>query len=94
MDVKQALVALFGESPLNWAKWAVVFAVLVLGYAAAVPLSKKVAWRLGWARKRDIAKSTRTASRPTTTGTPHTAIPWAAGSGSITPISKSPQPRR
>ena len=57
MDVKQGLVALFGESPLNWAKWAVVFAVLVLGYAAAVPLSKKVAWRLGWARKRDIAKS-------------------------------------
>ena len=57
MDLKQALVALFGESPLNWAKWAVVFAVLVLGYVAAVPLSKKVACRLGWARKRDIAKS-------------------------------------
>ncbi|MFQ9901477.1 MAG: hypothetical protein ACLRWF_07315 [Ruthenibacterium sp.] len=106
MDVKQGLVALFGESPLNWAKWAVVFAVLVLGYAAAVPLSKKVAWRLGWARKRDIAKSRGHSvpatlvekhphgQPPHTTGTPHTAIPWAAGSGSITPISKSPQPRR
>ena len=58
MDVKQALVALFGESPLNWAKWAVVFAVLVDALAKA-----------------------------------H-ASDLEDGSGSTTPISKSPQPRR
>ena len=64
MDVKQALVALFGESPLNWAKWAVVFAVLVLGYVAAVPLSKKVDWRRAGRASATLPKAAATVCPP------------------------------
>ena len=38
-------------------KWAVVFAILIGGYAVAVPLYKKVSHGMSWERKRDIAKS-------------------------------------
>ena len=38
-------------------KWAVVFAILIVGYAVAVPLYKKVSRGMSWKRKRAIAKS-------------------------------------
>lgn len=57
MDIKGALISMFSDDPINWIKWAVVFAVLIGGYILALPLYKKVSYRLSWERKRDIAKS-------------------------------------
>lgn len=57
MSIQEALVGLFTDDPVNWLKWGVVFAVLILGYVVAIPLYKKITARLGWERKRDIAKS-------------------------------------
>ena len=48
---------MFTDDPVNWLKWAVVFAILIGGYAVAVPLYKKVSHGVSWERKRDIAKS-------------------------------------
>ena len=48
---------MFTDDPVNWLKWAVVFAILIGGYAVAVPLYKKVSHGMSWERKRDIAKS-------------------------------------
>ena len=57
MSVREALVGLFTDDPINWIKWAAVFAVLIAGYIVAVPLYKKISRRLSIERKRDIAKS-------------------------------------
>ena len=53
MGIQEALTGVFTDDPLNWVKWAAVFAVLILGYVVAVPAYK----RLSWERKRDIARS-------------------------------------
>ena len=57
LSIQEALVTMFTDDPINWLKWAVVFAVLIGGYAVAVPLYKKVSHGMSWERKRDIAKS-------------------------------------
>ena len=57
MSIQEALVTMFTDDPINWIKWAVVFAILIGGYAVAVPLYKKVSYGVSWERKRDIAKS-------------------------------------
>lgn len=56
MDTREAFYDLFGDDPVNWMKWVVVFAVLILGYVIALPLYKKVEYRLSWDRKRDLAR--------------------------------------
>ena len=57
LSIQEALVTMFTDDPVNWLKWAVVFAILIGGYAVAVPLYKKVFHGVSWERKRDIAKS-------------------------------------
>lgn len=57
LSIQEALITMFTDDPINWLKWAVVFAVLIGGYAVAVPLYKKVSHGVSWERKRDIAKS-------------------------------------
>ena len=57
LSIQEALITMFTDDPINWLKWAVVFAVLIGGYAVAVPLYKKVSHGMSWERKRDIAKS-------------------------------------
>ena len=57
LSIQEALTAMFTDDPINWLKWAVVFAVLIGGYTVAVPLYKKVSHSVSWERKRDIAKS-------------------------------------
>ena len=57
LSVQEALVTMFTDDPVNWVKWAVVFAILIGGYFIAVPLCKKVSYRMSWERKRDIARS-------------------------------------
>ena len=57
MSIQEALTTMFTDDPINWLKWAVVFAILIGGYAIAVPLYKKVSRGVSWERKRDIAKS-------------------------------------
>ena len=42
MSIQEALITMFTDDPVNWLKWAIVFAVLIGGYAIAVPLYKKV----------------------------------------------------
>lgn len=56
MDIKEAFYRTFSDDPVNWLKWGIVFAVLVLGYIVALPLYKKVEYRLSWERKRDTAR--------------------------------------
>ena len=55
--MKEEFYRVFTDDPVNWVKWAVVFAVLILGYVVAIPLYRKVSYRLSWERKRDIARS-------------------------------------
>lgn len=57
MSIQEALITMFTDDPINWLKWAIVFAILIGGYAIAVPLYKKVSHGMSWERKRDIAKS-------------------------------------
>ena len=57
LSIQEALITMFTDDPINWLKWAVVFAVLIGGYAIAVPLYKKASHGMSWERKRDIAKS-------------------------------------
>ena len=57
LSIQEALITMFTDDPINWFKWAVVFAILIGGYAVAVPLYKKVSRGMSWKRKRDIAKS-------------------------------------
>ena len=52
LSIQEALITMFTDDPVNWLKWAIVFAVLI-----AVPLYKKVSHGVSWERKRDIAKS-------------------------------------
>ena len=57
MSIKEALIGVFSDDPINWLKWGIVFAILIGGYIIAIPLYGKVSSRLSWARKRDIARS-------------------------------------
>ena len=57
MSIKEALIGVFSDDPINWIKWGIVFAILIGGYIIAIPLYGKVSSRLSWERKRDIARS-------------------------------------
>ena len=57
MSIREALVGVFTDDPVNWAKWTVVFAILIGGYFIAIPLYKKVSHSVSLERKRDIARS-------------------------------------
>ena len=50
LSIQEALITMFTDDPVNWLKWAVVFAVLIGGYAVAVPLYKKVSHGMSWER--------------------------------------------
>lgn len=41
MSIQEALLTMFTDDPINWIKWAVVYAILIGGYVIAVPLYKK-----------------------------------------------------
>lgn len=56
-DIKDSLTALFTDDPVNWIKWGIVFAILIVGCRITIPLCSKILYRLSWERKRDIAKS-------------------------------------
>ena len=51
LSIQEALITMFTDDPVNWLKWAIVFAVLIGGYAIAVPLYKKVSHGVSWERK-------------------------------------------
>ena len=57
LSIQEALITMFTADPVNWLKWAVVFAILIGCYAVAVPPYKQVSHDVSWERKRDIAKS-------------------------------------
>ena len=57
MGIREAFVGVFTDDPVNWVKWAIVFAVLIGGYFIAIPLYKKVSYGVSLERKRDIARS-------------------------------------
>lgn len=57
MSIKEALIGVFSDDPINWLKWGIVFVILIGGYIIAIPLYGKVSSRLSWERKRDIARS-------------------------------------
>ncbi len=54
--LKEAFYRTFTDDPVNWIKWGVVLVILVVGYVIAIPLYGKVRYRIGWERKRDIAR--------------------------------------
>lgn len=56
MSIREALLAFFTDDPVNWLKWAVVFAVLIGGYAIAIPLYGRASRAMSFARRRDAAK--------------------------------------
>ena len=53
----EAFCAVYTDDPVNWIKWAAVFAVLILGYVAALPIYKKVSRLLSRERLREKAQS-------------------------------------
>lgn len=48
MSIKEALIGVFSDDPINWLKWGIVFAILIGGYIIAIPLYGKVSSRLSW----------------------------------------------
>lgn len=44
MEIKEALVKLFTDDPVNWIKWVVVFLTLIGGYVVALPLYQRVSY--------------------------------------------------
>lgn len=56
MDYREEFVKLFTDDPVNWAKWAAVFAVLIFSYCFSIPLFNKVSYRLGREYKRGLAR--------------------------------------
>ena len=48
MSIQEALLTMFTDDPINWIKWAVVYAILIGGYVIAVPLYKKVSRGVSW----------------------------------------------
>lgn len=38
MSIKEALIGVFSDDPINWLKWGIVFAILIGGYIIAIPL--------------------------------------------------------
>ena len=57
MRIQEALIHMFTDDPVNWLKWALVFAVLIGGYFVAFPLYGKTSYGMSWERKREIARS-------------------------------------
>lgn len=55
METREMLYAVFTDDPINWLKWAVVFAVLIGSYFFSIPLYNKVSYEISWEKKRDIA---------------------------------------
>ena len=55
-SLKEAFYRTFTDDPINWIKWGIVLVILVVGYVVAVPLYKKIHYRISWERKRDIAR--------------------------------------
>ena len=105
MSIREALIHMFTDDPVNWLKWALVFAVLIGGYVVAVPLYGRLSHGMSWERKRDIARSRNHIIKAsivkkwpsgmwaTTTGTLPTVIRSKARSAGTLPIS-STRPRR
>ena len=56
MGAIESLQELFTDNPTNWIKWGIVFVILILGYVLAVPLYKKIEYRMSWKYRRDVAR--------------------------------------
>lgn len=54
-DVKQALIRFFSDDPVNWAKWAVVWAVFVLSYVIIIKCKILVKIYRRGEHKREVA---------------------------------------
>ena len=55
--MQETITALLTDDSTSWIKTAVLLAILIVGYVISIRLYKKVNYRLGRYRKRDIAKS-------------------------------------
>ena len=56
-DLKNGLLKLFTNDPINWIKWVIVFAVLVLGYVILIKSKTVHAIYYKWEIKRDKARA-------------------------------------
>lgn len=57
MTIRKAMYECFTDNPINWVKWGIVFAVLILGHVFTSNLFDKVKYLMSYERKRDIAQS-------------------------------------
>ncbi|MDI9518037.1 MAG: hypothetical protein QM266_01780 [Bacillota bacterium] len=55
-EIKDGLIELFTDDPINWVKWIAVFTVLIATHFISVPLFNKVNYLLSWDRKGEKAK--------------------------------------
>ena len=86
MSIKEALIGVFSDDPINWLKWGIVFAILIGGYIIAIPLYGKVSSRLSWER---LLKSIQKAKLESTIGALPTITNYRVKSENITPTSKN-----
>ena len=56
-ELGDALRHMFTDDPINWLKFALVFATLIVGFIIVLPIYKKVDYYISRERKRDIALS-------------------------------------
>lgn len=57
MEIKEVLLEVFTDDPVNWIKWILVYMVLIFGYIAILPLYRKIGYWLSYHRKRELAES-------------------------------------
>ena len=56
-NLKSGLLRMFTDDPVNWIKWGIVFAVLIVVFIISYKITKKIEYRLSVQRKADIARS-------------------------------------
>ncbi len=56
-EVREPLLEMFTDDPVNWVKWAVVFTVLVVGYILAFKIYSKIEYHLSVQKKADQART-------------------------------------
>lgn len=56
-ELGDTLRHMYTDDPTNWLKFALVFAILVVGYIIILPVYRKVSYYLSYERKKDIALS-------------------------------------
>ena len=53
--MKEALYGVFSEGPINWLKWGLVFATLIISYRIAIPIYRKIDYK--WDIQRKVEKA-------------------------------------